>query len=97
MKQREAMNLYYNEDLSLAEIASLTSLTRPGVRDRIVKAAQLLREMEDKLGLAARFQALKQDISSLVADIERYQQNGSADRAQLGDLLDKARRLIGEL
>ncbi len=96
-KQREAMNLYYNEDLSLAEIASLTSLTRPGVRDRIVKAAQLLRGMEDKLGLAARFLALRHDVSSLIADLEACQKNGNADRAQLGELLEKARRLTEEL
>ena len=34
-KQREVVSLYYNEDLSLAEIASIAQITRQGVRDSI--------------------------------------------------------------
>ena len=69
-KQREAMNLYYNEDLSLSEIASITSLTRPGVRDRIVKATEILKNLEDKLHLSARFTAIKEDADALVVKLE---------------------------
>ena len=32
-KQQEVIELYYNEDLSLAEIAALSGITRQGVRD----------------------------------------------------------------
>ena len=32
---RQAIDLYYNEDLSLAEIAAQTGITRQGVRDSI--------------------------------------------------------------
>jgi predicted DNA-binding protein YlxM (UPF0122 family) len=38
--QREAMDYFYNGDLSLAEIAEITGITRQGVRDRIVKGEQ---------------------------------------------------------
>lgn len=34
-KQQEVIELYYNEDLSLAEIAALSGITRQGVRDSI--------------------------------------------------------------
>ena len=34
-KQLEVAQLYYNEDLSLAEIAQLANITRQGVRDSI--------------------------------------------------------------
>ena len=34
--QREALDLFYNDDLSLGEIADQTGITRQGVRDRIV-------------------------------------------------------------
>ena len=37
-KQQEAVSLYYNEDLSLAEIASNVGITRQGVRDAIKRA-----------------------------------------------------------
>ena len=34
-KQRELFDLYYNEDLSLSEIAEHAGITRQGVRDSI--------------------------------------------------------------
>ena len=54
-KQRELFDLYYNEDLSLAEIAEHAGITRQGVRDSIKRAEHALGEMEDKLGLVARY------------------------------------------
>ena len=41
-KQREVVECYYNEDLSLAEIAEEKGITRQGVRDGIKRAEQLL-------------------------------------------------------
>ena len=49
-KQRELFDLYYNEDLSLSEIAEHAGITRQGVRDSIKRAEHALHEMEDKLG-----------------------------------------------
>ena len=54
-KQKEAMEMFYNGDLSLSEIAEITGITRQGVRDRIVKSEQILTDLENKLGLASRF------------------------------------------
>ena len=54
-KQRELFDLYYNEDLSLAEIAEYAGITRQGVRDSIKRAERALGEMEQKLGLVQRF------------------------------------------
>ena len=41
-KQAETMELYYNEDLSLSEIAENMGITRQGVRDALVKAEAAL-------------------------------------------------------
>ena len=49
-KQLDALELYYNEDLSLAEIAQHTKITRQGVRDSIKRGEAILFEMEEKLG-----------------------------------------------
>ena len=46
-KQREVVECYYNEDLSLAEIAEEKGITRQGVRDAIKRAEQQLIEMEE--------------------------------------------------
>ena len=53
-KQREALNLYYNEDFSLAEIAVHVKITRQGVRDAIKRGEETLIEMEEKLGFAEK-------------------------------------------
>ena len=53
--QRALFDLYYDEDLSLSEIAEHAGITRQGVRDGIVRAEHTLRAMEDKLGLVARY------------------------------------------
>jgi len=54
-KQREYMELYYNEDFSLSEIAGLNGITPQGVRDVITRGETTLREVERKTGLIQRF------------------------------------------
>lgn len=49
-KQQEVIELYYNEDLSLAEIAALSGITRQGVRDSIKRAEGQLTEFEERVG-----------------------------------------------
>ena len=54
-RQREFFDLYYNEDLSLSEIAENSGISRQGVRDVIVRAEAAMQEVEDKTGLIRRF------------------------------------------
>ena len=54
-KQRGILDLYYNEDLSLAEVAESNGLTRQGVRHILKKAEDELINLENTLGLANRF------------------------------------------
>lgn len=53
-KQRNFLDYYYNEDLSLSEISENESITRQGVRDAIKRAENILIDMEQKLGFAKR-------------------------------------------
>lgn len=53
-KQRDALELYYDQDLSLGEIAEMVQITRQGVRDAIKRGEQQLLELEAALGLAKR-------------------------------------------
>ncbi len=57
--KREVLGMYYNEDLSLAEISEVIGISRQGVRDIIKKAGNELIFYEEKLGLAKRFRELK--------------------------------------
>ncbi|WP_432650881.1 putative DNA-binding protein [Huintestinicola sp.] len=58
-KQRDVIDLYYNEDLSLAEIAEHENITRQGVRDSIKRGEQVLFEMEAALHLAEKSRRLE--------------------------------------
>ena len=49
---RQAIDLYYNEDLSLAEIAAQTGITRQGVRDSIKRSEEKLFELEEIASLS---------------------------------------------
>lgn len=59
-KQRDVIELYYNEDLSLAEIAEHEHISRQGVRDSIKRGEDTIYELEDKLKLAEKFSKLSQ-------------------------------------
>lgn len=65
-KQRDAIEMYYDEDMSLAEIAEHTGITRQGVRDCIKRGEALLFEMEDKLKLAERFEEVKGKVAEIL-------------------------------
>lgn len=65
-KQRNFVNDYYNEDLSLSEIATNEGITRQGVRDAIKRAESQLLDMEERLGLAARFDNMKGGLSEII-------------------------------
>lgn len=54
-KQQEALDSYYNQDLSLAEIASEMEVSRQGARNFIKTGEQHLMEFEEKLNLAEKF------------------------------------------
>src|SRR5690625_2883623 len=54
-KQKEYMALYYREDYSLGEIASLCNVSRQAIYDNIKRTEQLLEKYEDKLHLYEKF------------------------------------------
>ena len=69
-RQTEILNLYYNEDESLAEISENVGITRQGVRDCIVKAEAQLELFEEKLKLKAKLSELYAAIDTLSARAE---------------------------
>ena len=74
-KQRDMVDYYYNDDLSLSEIAENEGITRQGVRDSIKRAEAQMLEMEERLGLARRFRKISTDIEeiySLAQTIRQY-------------------------
>ncbi len=88
--RREAAELYYNNDLSLAEIAENIGITRQGVRDSITKAREQVISFEAKLGLAAKFRAIENTLHEIIPQLERLRESADADtRAALDEIIKK--------
>jgi len=64
-KQRLALEYYYDEDLSLAEIAENVGISRQGVRDQIKHAEAQLLELENALHLYEKSQKTEKVLSEL--------------------------------
>ncbi len=69
-RQSEILNLYYNEDQSLAEISENIGITRQGVRDCIVKSEAALMLFEERLKLNDKITRLYTAIDGLASKAE---------------------------
>lgn len=77
-KQKTLTEYYYNEDLSLSEIAENEGITRQGVNDLIKRAVAQLNELEQKYRYCEKFLKLK----TLSAEIKEGKQE------KIFDILD---------
>ena len=66
-RQQRLLDLYYNQDLSLGEIAEDVGISRQGVRDSLKKAERELVFFESKLHLVARESAVREAGAKLQA------------------------------
>ena len=53
-KQKEYLDLRYNQDLSLGEIAEIMGVSRQAVFDNLTRTEALLRRMEENIGCVKR-------------------------------------------
>ncbi len=72
-RKRMVLDCYYNNDLSLAEIAEELGISRQGVRELIKKSADELLFYEERLGLAKRFRTVQGQVGSLLNMMEERQ------------------------
>lgn len=98
-KQKELFDLYYNADLSLAEISEHMGITRQGVRDGIMRAEHALRATEEKLGLVAKYGETQSELERL-ADIVwelRSINNARYRDPKITELCDQAFQIAKQL
>ena len=84
-RQREVLELYYNEDQSLAEISENVGITRQGVRDAIKHGVESLLALERAL----EFEKKSASIVSLATRIQQSEDINEAHRL--------AESIIGEI
>lgn len=90
-RRRTVLDMYYNEDMSLSEIAESLGITRQGARDLIKKAGDELLLFEEKLGMAQKFRALY-DCTDRAEEI--LKKDGCDDRTSLLRILSEIRQII---
>ena len=91
-RQFDILDLYYNSDYSLGEIAEELEISRQGVHDSIKRGKAVLFDLEGKLGLAARFSEQKNkasEVLELLGDIKKVIADSRGK-----EKIDKARLLI---
>jgi predicted DNA-binding protein YlxM (UPF0122 family) len=98
-KQYEVLDLYYNGDYSLGEIAEHLNISRQGVYDKVKRGKALIDNFEEKLGLVRKFSEQKikaeeilQKISSIDTDTLNKQ-----DKEKMFVIKEKMQDMIKEL
>ena len=79
-KQKTYFDLYYNQDLSLGEIAEEVGISRQGVHDFLVRSEQTLLELEQKLGCVAKEHKLQTLLQTIADAAQELVGTPQADR-----------------
>lgn len=70
-RQQQAIELYYEADLSLSEVAQQMGITRQGVYDLLKRTGNALEDYESRLRLAGKFQRDRKMIAQAYQIIKR--------------------------
>ncbi len=72
-KQLEILTDYYNNDLSLSEIAENNNITRQAVRDIIKKGENKLFELEGKLSIMEKMMKQEKALQEILNELTKIQ------------------------
>ena len=96
-KQREMLRQYYNADLSLSEIGENFGITRQGARDAIKHGETTLKELEAKVGFAARYRRVQEtleQLEQLVIDA-RFECSGPYAKLTATEYVETLNKMLG--
>jgi len=79
-KQKKLLDLYYNQDYSLAEIAEGEGISRQGVLDIVHRGVKKLITMENELGMLHKYDRVRRSLDDCRALL--------SDRAAAGEKKD---------
>lgn len=89
-KQFEFLNDYYNNDLSLSEIAENNKITRQAVRDIIKKGEKKLFEYEEKLLFMKRMLKQEDMLKKILLELTKIQKDSSDKK--VANILESIKR-----
>ena len=89
-KQYEFIDDYYNNDLSLSEIAENNNITRQAVRDVIKKGEIKLFEYEEKLAIMEKTLKTEKQIQNILSELSEIETNYTNE--QISKILENIRK-----
>jgi len=92
-KQQDIMNLHYENDWSLSEIADHMHTSRQAVFDMVKRAQAQLEELEEKLGVVEKFQLTRRRLTEIVDMLDQPERQ----QADIDQAIKLLRELIGLL
>lgn len=98
-RQRDIIDLYYNQDLSLAEIAEELQISRQAVYDAIKRTEKILYDYEDKLKLFQLFDSKMSNIKRLKEEVYELEQeiNLNSPSERIKQIIINMKLLFDEL
>lgn len=79
-KQYEVLTDYYNNDLSLSEIAENNNITRQAVRDIIKKGENKLYELEENISLMKKVLEEEKIVTKIISELNEIERLTNSDK-----------------
>ena len=95
-RQREVVTLYYEDNLSITEIAENICISRQGVHDALKNAEKSLAKYEQKLGLVAKLEDMRGAVQKIDKKIDTILTDDILQEATKKELL-QIKKIIDEL
>ena len=88
-KQKNIMELYYNDDLSLAEIAEINNTSRQAIHDLIKRCYKQILSYEEKLNLLEKSLERERKVDAFLNELnQKYSLNNEDLRRYEEELLN---------
>ena len=91
-KQQDVLDLYYNENLSLSEIAEEVGITRQAVHDCIVKGEKKLFKLEERLEIMKKNENQEKQLQKIITELSKIEMKDSDE--QISNII---RNVVNEL
>lgn len=98
-RQYEILDLHYNNDFSLGEIAEQLEISRQGVHDGVKKGKEALKRYEEKLGLVKRFTKHDETLRNILTELIKLQNYNAPNknRELIDNCINKLKNVMSEL
>lgn len=92
-KQYDTLSLYYDEDLSLSEIAENMGITRQGVHKCIRTSEEYLTQLEETLGFAEKYRRVC-DLCDELAALTDKSVGSTAEKDKMKALIENIKNTL---